>query len=41
VVVSVWEGACDRTILARELDRGFIQEELEEEHPVEVSTAAV
>jgi Na+/H+-dicarboxylate symporter len=30
IVVSLWEGACDRTILARELDRGFIEAELEE-----------
>jgi Na+/H+-dicarboxylate symporter len=41
VVVSLWEGACDRSVLARELDRGFITEELEEERPVKVSTAAV
>jgi Na+/H+-dicarboxylate symporter len=30
IVVSLWEGACDRTVLARELDRGFIEEGLEE-----------
>jgi Na+/H+-dicarboxylate symporter len=30
IVVSLWEGACDRTVLARELDRGFIEAELEE-----------
>jgi Na+/H+-dicarboxylate symporter len=30
IVVSLWEGACDRRVLARELDRGFIDEGLEE-----------
>lgn len=30
IVVSLWEGACDRNVLARELDRGFVEEELEE-----------
>ena len=30
IVVSLWEGACDRTVLNRELDRGFVEEELEE-----------
>ena len=29
VVVSLWEGACDRTILSRELNQGFV--EVEEE----------
>jgi hypothetical protein len=24
VVVSIWEGACDRAILKRELDGGFV-----------------
>lgn len=30
IVVSLWEGACDRTVLSRELDRGFMDDELEE-----------
>jgi Na+/H+-dicarboxylate symporter len=27
IVVSMWEGACDRAVLARELDRGYIERE--------------
>jgi Na+/H+-dicarboxylate symporter len=41
IVVSLWEGACDRTVLARELDRGFIEEELKEvTHPQATAIAA-
>lgn len=27
IVVSMWEGACDRAVLARELDRGYVERE--------------
>lgn len=41
IVVSLWEGACDRAVLARELDRGFIEEELKEvTHPQATAIAA-
>jgi Na+/H+-dicarboxylate symporter len=41
IVVSLWEGACDRTVLSRELDRGFIEEELKEvTHPQATAIAA-
>jgi len=41
IVVSLWEGACDRTVLARELDRGFIEEELEEVPQPQMTRIAV
>jgi Na+/H+-dicarboxylate symporter len=40
IVVSLWEGACDRTVLARELDRGFIEEELEEAPQPQITALA-
>jgi aerobic C4-dicarboxylate transport protein len=41
IVVSLWEGACDRTVLARELNRGFIEEELEEVPQPQMTRIAV
>jgi Na+/H+-dicarboxylate symporter len=40
IVVSLWEGACDRTVLARELDRGFIEEELGEAPQSQITALA-